>query len=135
MNPDSLLRPSYIAYFRDFSGLRSPFWIAALVLSVLFHACVVWQAAHYTPPPPEAQLLIAINHYTDMLELYGEGLGVRVARKHLAAYIDAAPVAIGAAERRAVRSRLCAIWAPEKIVEALTAFWRGETAPALELAA
>jgi protein TonB len=57
MNPDSLLRPSYIAYFRDFSGLRSPFWIAALVLSVLFHAYVVWQASHYTPPPPAAEEL------------------------------------------------------------------------------
>lgn len=57
MNPDSLLRPSYIAYFRDFSGLRSPFWIAALVLSILFHAYVVWQASHYAPPPPEAEEL------------------------------------------------------------------------------
>lgn len=55
MNPDSLLRPSYIAYFRDFSGLRSPFWIAALVLSVLLHAYVVWQASHYTPEPPDAE--------------------------------------------------------------------------------
>ncbi|MFH1813788.1 MAG: TonB family protein [Pseudomonadota bacterium] len=55
MNPDSLLRPPYIAYFRDFSGLRSPFWIAALVLSVLFHAYVVWQASRYTPEPPDAE--------------------------------------------------------------------------------
>lgn len=53
MNPDSLLRPPYIAYFRDFSGLRSPLWIAALVLSVLFHAYVVWQTSHYTPAPAD----------------------------------------------------------------------------------
>jgi len=34
---------------------------------------------------------IIIEHYNDMLDFYGEGKGLRVARKHLAGYIENAP--------------------------------------------
>lgn len=42
-----------------------------------------------TPPPgPQARWNLVRGHYLDSLELYGEGLGLRVVRKHLAAYLD-----------------------------------------------
>jgi tRNA-dihydrouridine synthase B len=41
-------------------------------------------------PPAEARLAAAIEHYEALLGLYGRSVGVRHARKHLAAYADAA---------------------------------------------
>lgn len=41
-------------------------------------------------PAPEAMTEIAIEHYEGLLSLYGEKVGIRHARKHLAAYADAA---------------------------------------------
>lgn len=43
---------------------------------------------------------IALNHYQDILTFYGEGKGLRVARKHVAAYLEHAPNDIPDATRR-----------------------------------
>ncbi len=39
-------------------------------------------------PSPEEKLEIAVRHYNDTLTFYGEGKGLRVARKHLAGYVE-----------------------------------------------
>jgi tRNA-dihydrouridine synthase B len=41
-------------------------------------------------PEPEEMIEIAVEHYEGLLSLYGEKVGIRHARKHLAAYADAA---------------------------------------------
>jgi nifR3 family TIM-barrel protein len=41
-------------------------------------------------PSPEAMTEIAVEHYEGLLSLYGEKVGIRHARKHLAAYADMA---------------------------------------------
>lgn len=43
---------------------------------------------------------IATQHYKDILEFYGEGKGLRVARKHISAYLEHAPGEISETERR-----------------------------------
>ena len=77
------------------------------------------------PPQPAVQLQMALEQYERTLAVYGEGLGVRVARKHLAAFIDSAPVDVDPAERRAARSSICGLWLPEAVREALSAFVGG----------
>lgn len=72
------------------------------------------QVAHYlatgeklAPPSWEEQGEIAAAHYRDMIDHYGEGLGLRVARKHLVWYLDDAsrrfPDEAMAAKREIVR--------------------------------
>ncbi len=43
---------------------------------------------------------IAIDHYKNILEFYGVGKGLRVARKHVAAYLEHAPIKVSEAQRR-----------------------------------
>ncbi|HEY0919051.1 tRNA dihydrouridine synthase DusB [Devosia sp.] len=45
---------------------------------------------------------LVLEHYDAMLACYGEALGVRVARKHLGWYLEAAGMAPGAESRRAL---------------------------------
>jgi len=44
---------------------------------------------------------IAIDHYDDILNFYGEGKGLRVARKHVAAYLEHSPRGVTDTDRRA----------------------------------
>lgn len=48
-----------------------------------------------------------IAHYRDMVGHYGEPLGIRVARKHLSAFVDQAPTEIADVKRRVLRSEIC----------------------------
>ncbi|NWG71178.1 MAG: tRNA dihydrouridine synthase DusB [Parvularculaceae bacterium] len=66
-------------------------------------------------PPAAAEAAVAVLHYAQTLSLYGEALGVRVARKHLAAYVDHAPVGLSGADRRAVRAELCRLSDPREV--------------------
>lgn len=59
--------------------------------------------SNYKPPDsPQSETLLAIitEHYHRMLEDYGVNLGVRVARKHLRWYLEAAGIQISVAQRR-----------------------------------
>ena len=58
-----------------------------------------------TPEPLSVQRQgeIALAHYQDLLAFYGEGKGLRVARKHLAAYIDA----LGPDNLAQIRTEIC----------------------------
>ncbi len=55
----------------------------------------------------------------DSVALYGQRLGVRIVRKHVAAAIDAAPLDLGPGARRALRAELCRIDEAEALVAAL----------------
>ena len=74
-------------------------------------------------PSVQLQKQAALAHYNDMIDLYGAPLGVRMARKHLAGYVEHAPIDASAAERRAFRSVICQIATPERVVETLEAFF------------
>ena len=53
---------------------------------------------------PDEKYRIALDHYNDTLEFYGEGKGLRVARKHLAGYVEHSNFG---GEKDALKSRIC----------------------------
>jgi len=71
---------------------------------------------------------IAIRHYRETIDHYGAPLGVRMARKHLAAYVDTAPLDDSDGDRRAFRSALCRLASPDAVIEQLSAFYAGRLA-------
>lgn len=74
-------------------------------------------------PSLEQQGRIALRHYQETIELYSEHLGVRMARKHLAGYIEHARVDLNPRERRSLKAQLCQINTPERVEEALALFY------------
>ncbi len=76
-------------------------------------------------PPLREQGEIALRHYRETIDHYGAPLGVRMARKHLAAYVDLAPLDIGDGDRRAFRSAICRLASPAAVTEALENFYEG----------
>jgi len=86
-------------------------------------------------PSLEAQGRAALLHYRETVGHYGAPLGVRMARKHLAAYVDVAPVEMDPAERRAFRAAVCRLASPEKTAEALAAFFENDVRAAARIAA
>jgi nifR3 family TIM-barrel protein len=74
-------------------------------------------------PDAAARLTIALDQFRHSLAFYGERLGLRMFRKHLAAYIEAAPWPGDAAERRAARARLCRLETPAEVEAALADLW------------
>ena len=85
-------------------------------------------------PSLEEQGVLMRAHYEDIITHYGAPLGVKIARKHLAAFIDRAPLDIAPAERRAFRAAICRLASPGRVADMLSAFCA--VAPgALELAA
>lgn len=78
----------------------------------------------FVKPEVEERLEIALQHFADSLSFYGDRLGLRIFRKHLASYIENAPWPTGAEARRAARSTLCRMDDPSEVEAALTALWR-----------
>jgi tRNA-dihydrouridine synthase B len=74
-------------------------------------------------PGPAARLGIALDHLRDSLRFYGDRLGVRIFRKHLAWYVERAPWPSGAEARRAAKSALCRLTNPLEVETALTQLW------------
>jgi nifR3 family TIM-barrel protein len=76
-------------------------------------------------PTLEARLAIALDHFNAALRFNGDLHGVRIFRKHLAAYVEAAPVG-DAATRRTARAGLCRLDVPREIERGLTALWSSD---------
>ncbi|HEY2048319.1 MAG TPA: tRNA dihydrouridine synthase DusB [Caulobacteraceae bacterium] len=75
------------------------------------------------PEPGRAErLAIVIEHLGRSLAFYGEAMGSRIFRKHLAAYIEAAPWPRDPQTRRQARARICRLPAGE-IEAALGELW------------
>ncbi len=77
-------------------------------------------------PDMETRLAIALGHFRDALSFYGERLGLKMFRKHLASYIEAAPVPESPEARRAARAELCRLETPAEVEAALTRLWMNE---------
>jgi nifR3 family TIM-barrel protein len=92
-------------------------WIAAQIEAEL-------AGAPFEEPGVEARLDIALTHFQESLAFYGDRLGLRIFRKHLAAYIDNAPWPMQAEARRSARSALCRMEDPSQIEGSLVALWR-----------
>jgi len=69
---------------------------------------------------------IISEHYTDMLSFYGERKGLRVARKHLAGYIENAPAIDTADMRDAMRQAVCRSNDPDFVLRAMKEAYIGE---------
>jgi len=77
----------------------------------------------FAAPDAPTRLGIALDHFRDALGFYGERLGLKVFRKHLAAYVEQAPWPAAAEDRRAARSRLCRLESPAEVEAGLVALW------------
>ena len=86
-------------------------------------------------PSADEQSAIALSHYRETIDHYGEPLGVRMARKHLAAYVDLAPIDISSNERRAFRSAICRLASSSAVADQLAGFYAGRIKIALRGAA
>ena len=78
-------------------------------------------------PDPPSRLGIALEHLKDTLDFYGDAQGLRIFRKHLASYVEAAAMPLDAVLRRDAKSRLCQMTSAREIESALTALWSDET--------
>jgi tRNA-dihydrouridine synthase B len=92
-------------------------WIAAQIEAELAND-------RYEQPGPELRLAIALEHFRDSLAFYGDGLGLKIFRKHLSAYVEHAPWPADPLVRREARSRLCRLDDPMAVERGLTALWR-----------
>ena len=70
------------------------------------------------PLSPEEMAQVAVDQYHYTLDFYPERKGLRVARKHVAGYIDHAP-ALSDEQRSAVRAKLCRTENSEQVFEGL----------------
>lgn len=92
-------------------GARGRPWVLGEV------ACALGSRAGAPPPEGVALRDLVAEHYEAMLVFYGSSLGLRVARKHLGWYLDAA----GA--HPAFRARLLIADEPAAVMSALRATW------------
>ena len=81
------------------------------------------EGASFAAPDADARLAIALDHFHESLRFYGDRLGLRIFRKHLAAYVEQAPWPESAEDRRQARGLLCRLEDPAEIERGLTALW------------
>ena len=97
-------------------GVYGKPWVAAQIEAAL-------DGRPFIEPDAEARLSIALDHFRDSLAFYGERLGLRIFRKHLAAYIENAPWPGSAVARREARAALCRLEDPREVERGLAALW------------
>ncbi|HNS88007.1 MAG TPA: tRNA dihydrouridine synthase DusB [Parvularculaceae bacterium] len=85
-------------------------WLAGSIARAIANG-----AATIEEPSLQARLDMMRTHYRDMIDFYGAPLGVRVARKHLAGFVDHAPLNAGAAERKILRTEICKAASPHSV--------------------
>ena len=81
---------------------------------------------------PGQMLGVALDHYRGMIAFYPPRKGLRIARKHLAGYVDHAPTNIEANALSALKSQICQSTDPANVERLLTLVYQAEPA---ELAA
>jgi tRNA-dihydrouridine synthase B len=74
-------------------------------------------------PGPLRRLDIVLEHFHDSLRFYGDGLGLRIFRKHLGRYVENAPWPASAEVRRAAKADLCRLDLPAEIEAGLADLW------------
>lgn len=78
----------------------------------------------FAEPDADVRLSIALDHFRDSLNFYGDRLGLRIFRKHLASYVENAPWPASPQARREARSTLCRMDDPLEVEAGLIALWR-----------
>jgi tRNA-dihydrouridine synthase len=86
-----------------------------------------------TEPPASEKAAIVVEHYEGLLALYGREIGLRHARKHLAAYAEDAR-RFGFALAPAERTRLVTSEDPGEVVTLLSRLFEGPRNPAAAVA-
>ena len=92
-------------------------WIAAAVDRAL------QTGGEAVEPDLPQRLAVALDHFRDSLAFYGDKHGLKIFRKHLGWYVEAAPWPPDAALRRAAKARLCRLPTPREVEAALIALW------------
>ena len=82
----------------------------------------------FVEPDAEARLGIVLGHFERSLAFHGDHHGVKIFRKHLGWYVEAAPWPLEPTERRAAKAALCRLDRPSDIIAGLTALWSGHGA-------
>jgi nifR3 family TIM-barrel protein len=91
-------------------------WIAATIEAAL--------AGRSRPEPgPETRLGVVLDHLLASLRFHGDRLGLKIFRKHLAAYVDQAPWPASAERRRQARADLCRLENPAEVEAQLCELW------------
>ena len=98
-------------------GVYGKPWIASEITANLHGTSI-------EPIDVEARLTIVLSHFSACLKFYGDRLGLRIFRKHLAAYVDHAPWPASADDRRAARQALCRLDHPAAVETGLQDLWR-----------
>jgi nifR3 family TIM-barrel protein len=101
-------------------------WIAAMIDRALQTGGAIAE------PGLAERLEIALDQFRDSLRFYGDKLGLKVFRKHLAWYVEGAPLPLGAEARREAKSRLCRLDDPRAVEAGLIGLWamaQGGTTP------
>jgi nifR3 family TIM-barrel protein len=91
-------------------------WIAAQIEAEL-------DGRRFEEPDAEERLAIVIRHLRESLGFYGERLGLRIFRKHLAAYVEQAPWPADPQVRRQARADLCRIEDARAVERGLADLW------------
>jgi nifR3 family TIM-barrel protein len=94
-------------------------WIAAAIERALR------EGGDALEPELPARLAIVREHFHDSLRFYGDGLGLKIFRKHLGWYVANAPLPVTAEARREAKSRLCRMNDPRAVEVALIDLWTG----------
>jgi nifR3 family TIM-barrel protein len=92
-------------------------WVAAQIEAEL-------AGRAFAQPADETRLSIVLDHLHESLSFYGDRLGLRIFRKHLAAYIEQAPRPTAAEDRRIARAAICRQEEPREVERSLIALWR-----------
>lgn len=91
-------------------------WLATEVDTVL-------NGGRFVEPDLNKRLDLVLEHRRASDAFYGSPLGGRMFRKHLAAYLDAAPWPLDPTMRRSARADLCRMDDEDQIALALQALW------------
>jgi nifR3 family TIM-barrel protein len=94
-------------------------WIATAIEAGL-------QGLDLAEPQADERLAIVLGHFEQALAFHGDHHGVKIFRKHLGWYIEAAPWPLEASDRRQAKAQLCRLDQPSDIVAGLTALWTGQ---------
>ena len=73
-------------------------------------------------PPLDEQRRTVMRHYHDILDHYGLDVGIKCARKHLAAYLEAAG-AVYAVDTAKWRGRICRSQDPAEVLDLVCSFY------------
>ncbi|HEV7228117.1 tRNA dihydrouridine synthase DusB [Brevundimonas sp.] len=92
-------------------------WIAAEMQTALDGGVVEAE------PDAVARHALVVEHLHAVLDFYGEGLGLRMFRKHLGWYVEQAPRPENPLDRRAAKARLCRLESVAEVDEALAVLW------------